>query len=122
MSSKIYIDEEVGYLEAWEALVHLTDDWICGGNVSHETIMNMRDVIAELRGELAEYVELHSKVADELGTANHKLMQIEDLAKRESGLTQRALDGACTSCKLELTTQCPIRTGKGCDLYQPRRW
>ena len=92
MGSKIYIDEEVGYLEAWEALVHLTDDWICGGNVSHETIMNMRDVIAELRGELAEYVELHSKVADELGTANYKLMQIEDLAKRESGLTKRAPD------------------------------
>ncbi len=92
MGSKIYIDEEVGYLEAWEALVHLTDDWICGGNVSHETIMNMRDVIAELRGELAEYVELHSKVADELGTANYKLMQIEDLAKRESGLTPRAAD------------------------------
>ena len=100
MGSKIYIDEEVGYLEAWEALVHLTDDWICGGNVSHETIMNMRDVIAELRGELAEYVELHSKVADELGTANYKLMQIEDLAKRESGLTKRAPDAAplCPEC------------------------
>ena len=98
MSSKIYIDEEVGYLEAWEALVHLTDDWICGGNVSHETIMNMRDVIAELRGELAEYVELHSKVANELGTANHKLMQIEDLSKRESGLTPLALD-VCPRCK-----------------------
>lgn len=97
MGSKIYIDEEVGYLEAWEALVHLTDDWICGGNVSHETIMNMRDVIAELRGELAEYVELHSKVADELGTANYKLMQIEDLAKRESGLTKRAAD-ECPTC------------------------
>lgn len=93
MSSKIYINEDIGYVEAWEALAHLTDDWICCGNVSHETVMNMRDVIAELRNELAEYVALHSKVADELGTANHKLMQIEDLAKRESGLTQRALDG-----------------------------
>ena len=51
-----------------------------------------QNVIAELRGELAEYVELHSKVASELNTANHKLMQIEDLAKRESGLTKRALD------------------------------
>lgn len=36
-------------------------------------------------------------------------------------LTKRALDGACTSCKLELTPQCPIRTGNGCDLYQPRQ-
>ena len=35
--------------------------------------------------------------------------------------TQRALDAACTSCKLELTPQCPIRTGNGCDLYQPRQ-
>lgn len=35
--------------------------------------------------------------------------------------TQRALDGACTSCKLELTSNCPIRTGNGCDLYQPRQ-
>jgi len=41
--------------------------------------------------------------------------------KVESNLTQRALDGACTSCKLELTPQCPIRTGNGCDLYQPRQ-
>jgi len=39
----------------------------------------------------------------------------------ECGLTPRALDGACTSCKLELTPQCPIRTGNGCDLFQPRR-
>ena len=97
MSSKIYINEDIGYVEAWEALAHLTDDWICGGNVSHETVMNMRDVIAELRSELAEYVELHSKVADELGTANHKLMQIEDLSKRESGLTPRAAD-ECPTC------------------------
>ena len=36
-------------------------------------------------------------------------------------LTQRAQDGACTSCKLELTPQCPIRTGNGCDLFQPRQ-
>lgn len=36
-------------------------------------------------------------------------------------LTKRALDGACTSCKLELTPRCPIRTGNGCDLYQPRQ-
>lgn len=36
-------------------------------------------------------------------------------------LTSRALDGACESCKLELTPSCPIRTGKGCDLYQPRQ-
>lgn len=36
-------------------------------------------------------------------------------------LTKRALDGACESCKLELTPQCPIRTGKGCDLFQPRK-
>ncbi len=35
--------------------------------------------------------------------------------------TSRALDGACTSCKLELTPRCPIRTGNGCDLYQPRQ-
>ena len=35
--------------------------------------------------------------------------------------TKRALDGACESCKLELTPSCPIRTGKGCDLYQPRQ-
>jgi len=119
MGSKIYIDEEVGYLEAWEALVHLTDDWICGGNVSHETIMNMRDVIAELRGELAEYVELHSKVADELGTANYKLMQIEDLAKRESGLTQRAAD-VCPECagsgktgSIGLPRECPFCDGTG---------
>jgi len=108
MSSKIYIDEEVGYLEAWEALVHLTDNWICGGNVSHETIMNMRDVIAELRGELAEYVELHSKVASELGTANHKLMQIEDLSKRESGLTKHALDAATASPKCTTERLCPV--------------
>jgi hypothetical protein len=97
MSSKIYINEDIGYVEAWEALAHLTDDWICCDNVSHETVMNMRDVIAELRNELAEYVALHSKVADELGTANHKLMQIEDLAKRESGLTPRAAD-ECPTC------------------------
>ena len=76
MSSKIYINEDIGYVEAWEALAHLTDDWICGGNVSNETVMNMRDVIEELRSELAEYVELHSKVADEFGTANHKLMPL----------------------------------------------
>ena len=100
MSSKIYINEDIGYVELWEALRHLTDDWICGGNVSHETVMNMRDVISELRNELAEYVELHSKVASELGTANYKLMQIEDLSKRDSGLTQRALDSAtpCPDC------------------------
>lgn len=36
-------------------------------------------------------------------------------------LTQRAVDGACESCKLELTPSCPIRTGNGCDLFQPRR-
>jgi hypothetical protein len=35
--------------------------------------------------------------------------------------TPRALDGACESCKLELTPSCPIRTGNGCDLYQPRQ-
>ncbi len=52
-----------------------------------------QNVIAELRGELAEYVELHSKVASELNTANHKLMQIDALAKRESGLTKREPDG-----------------------------
>ena len=39
----------------------------------------------------------------------------------EGGRTPRALDGACTSCKLELTPRCPIRTGNGCDLYQPRQ-
>lgn len=97
MSSKIYINEDIGYVEAWEALAHLTDDWICGGNVSHETIMNMRDVIDELRNELAEYVELHNTIASQLGTANHKLMQIEDLSKRESGLTQRVPD-VCPVC------------------------
>lgn len=60
-----------------------------------------QNVIAELRGELAEYVELHSKVASELNTANHKLMQIEDLAKRESGLTKRAADlpERCPKCE-----------------------
>ena len=36
-------------------------------------------------------------------------------------LTPRALDGACDSCKLELTPSCPIRTGNGCDLFQPRQ-
>ena len=108
MSSKIYINEDIGYVEAWEALAHLTDDWICGGNVSHETVMNMRDVIAELRSELAEYVELHSKVADELGTANHKLMQIEDLSKRESGLTQHALDAATVAPKCATDRLCPV--------------
>lgn len=51
-----------------------------------------QNVIDDLRNDLAEYVELHSKVASELNTANHKLMQIEDLAKRESGLTKRAPD------------------------------
>lgn len=51
-----------------------------------------QNVIDDLRNDLAEYVELHSKVASELNTANHKLMQIEDLAKREGGLTQRAPD------------------------------
>lgn len=35
--------------------------------------------------------------------------------------TPRALDGACESCKLELTPSCPIRTGNGCDLFQPRQ-
>ena len=99
MSSKIYINEDIGYVELWEALRHLTDDWICGGNVSHETVMNMRDVISELRNELAEYVELHSKVASELGTANHKLMQIEDLSKRESGLTPRPPDASPDTCE-----------------------
>ena len=39
----------------------------------------------------------------------------------EAHLTKRALDGACTSCKLELTPQCPVRTGNGCDLFQPRQ-
>lgn len=39
----------------------------------------------------------------------------------QCGLTKRALDGACESCKLELTPSCPIRTGNGCDLYQPRQ-
>ena len=39
----------------------------------------------------------------------------------ECALTQRARDGACESCKLELTPSCPIRTGNGCDLYQPRQ-
>lgn len=108
MSSKIYINEDIGYVEAWEALAHLTDDWICGGNVSHETVMNMRDVIAELRSELAEYVELHSKVADELGTANHKLMQIEDLSKRESGLTPRAADGYTGLPEYGATSHCEV--------------
>ena len=51
-----------------------------------------QNVIDDLRNDLAEYVELHSKVASELNTANHKLMQIEDLAKRESGLTKRVPD------------------------------
>ena len=51
-----------------------------------------QNVIDDLRNDLAEYVELHSKVASELNTANHKLMQIEDLAKRESGITKRAPD------------------------------
>ncbi len=39
----------------------------------------------------------------------------------QARLTKRALDGACESCKLELTPSCPIRTGNGCDLYQPRQ-
>lgn len=56
-----------------------------------------QNVIDDLRNDLAEYVELHSKVASELNTANHKLMQIEDLAKRESGLTKRAAD-ECPTC------------------------
>ena len=58
-----------------------------------------QNVIDDLRNDLAEYVELHSKVASELNTANHKLMQIEDLAKRESGLTKRAADEAVCSAK-----------------------
>lgn len=39
----------------------------------------------------------------------------------QSAQQPRALDGACESCKLELTPSCPIRTGNGCDLYQPRQ-
>lgn len=45
--NKIYINEDVGYLPIWEALIHLTDDWICGGNVSHETVLSMRDALSE---------------------------------------------------------------------------
>lgn len=26
----------------------------------------------------------------------------------------------CNSCKLELTPNCPIRTGSGCDLYEKK--
>ncbi len=51
-----------------------------------------------------------------------KWFELDDvISYNMRGLTQRALDGACTSCKLELTPQCPIRTGNGCDLYQPRQ-
>lgn len=47
---------------------------------------------------------------------------VEDvLAKMDAVEQPRALDGACESCKLELTPSCPIRTGNGCDLYQPRQ-
>lgn len=70
-------------------------------DIAHEAFMaGMREsqnVIDDLRNDLAEYVELHSKIASELNTANHKLMQIEDLAKRESGLTKRAAD-ECPTC------------------------
>ena len=59
-------------------------------DIAHEAFMaGMREsqnVIDDLRNDLVEYVKLHSKVTSELNTANHKLMQIEDLAKRESGL------------------------------------
>ena len=65
-------------------------------DIAHEAFMaGMREsqnVIDDLRNDLVEYVKLHSKVTSELNTANHKLMQIEDLAKRESGLTKRAPD------------------------------
>lgn len=47
--------------------------------------------------------------------------ELLDFLLKEIRPTPRALDGACESCKLELTPSCPIRTGKGCDLYQPRQ-
>jgi hypothetical protein len=46
--SKIFINEDIGYLPLEEALIHLTDDWICGGNVSHETVITMRDALRGL--------------------------------------------------------------------------
>jgi len=50
-----------------------------------------------------------------------KLVEALELAEQKRRPTKRAPDVACTSCKLELTPQCPIRTGNGCDLYQPRQ-
>ncbi len=54
--------------------------------------VELLDYIHELEHGYAEAVKLHDEVASELNTANHKLMQIEDLSKRESGLTKRAPD------------------------------
>lgn len=92
-------------------------------DIAHEAFMaGMREsqnVIDDLRNDLVEYVKLHSKVTSELNTANHKLMQIEDLAKRESGLTQRAPD-VCPECagsgktgSIGLPRECPYCDGTG---------
>ena len=62
-----------------------------------------------------------ARVAILVEERNELLRKVFELEEQVRRLTQRARDGACTSCKLELTPQCPIRTGNGCDLYQPRQ-
>ncbi len=77
----------------YDAALEWAADWVTGAQLSGHS------------DEVQEY-------------ARNMAMSIR-AAKR--GLTKRALDGACESCKLELTPSCPIRTGNGCDLFQPRQ-
>lgn len=80
--------------------------------------MIIEEVFAK-RKEARSWEEYHPhELAEMLECA---LLHIITLEVQATHLTKRALDGACTSCKLELTPQCPIRTGNGCDLFQPRQ-